>query len=63
MLTIRFLNMRDLPLDGFNWQKVLGELAFHMTPGGLRITPYPLHGLGGSFVCDSAEIVSVAPFA
>lgn len=55
--------MRDLPLDGFNWQKVLGELAFHMTPGGLRITPYPLHGLGGSFVCDSAEIVSVAPFA
>lgn len=38
VVTIRFLNMRDLTLDGFNWQNVLDELAFDMTPGGLRIT-------------------------
>lgn len=58
---MRFLKLRDLKLDGFNWQNVLGELTFDMAPGGLRITLYPSHGLGGSFVCDSAEIVSIAP--
>lgn len=63
VVTIRFLNMRDLTLDGFNWQNLLGELTFDMAPGGLKVTLYPLHGFGGSFVCDSAEIVSAAPVA
>ncbi len=63
MVTIRFLNMRDLTLDGFIWRNVLGELTFDMEPGLLKVTLYTLHGLGGSFVCDSAEIVSAAPVA
>lgn len=63
MVTIKVLNMRDLTLDGFNWQNVLGELIFYMEPGGLKVTLYPLHGLGGSFVCNSPEIVSAAPVA
>ncbi len=55
--------MRDLTLDGFIWRNVLGELTFDMEPGLLKVTLYTLHGLGGSFVCDSAEIVSAAPVA
>jgi hypothetical protein len=58
-VTLRFRNIRDLVLDGFNHQNVLGELAIEPATDGLKITLYSLYGLGGSFLCDSAEVVDV----
>lgn len=60
-VTLRFRNIHDLVLDGFNHQNVLGELAIETAPAGLKITLYSLYGVGGSFLCDFAEVGDVVP--
>jgi len=62
MVKLKFTRIRDLELEGFNEQNVLGELTIEAKPDGLRITLWSLHGLGGSFMCDSAEVVDVSPW-
>lgn len=61
VVRLRCARINDLTLTDFNHQNVLGELTFEATPDGVRVTLWSLYGVGGSFSCESAAVLSVLP--
>ena len=62
IVTVRFDDVDEVELDGFNHQNVFNcMLIDERVADGLEIILEPIFGLGGKFVCQSAEVVEVAP--
>jgi hypothetical protein len=67
--TLRFENVSDLELTGFNHQNAILDLGFtdegaHPSAPGLRairVSIQQAFGLGGSLLCSSVEVTSVEP--
>lgn len=61
LLTIRFGEIEDMELDGFNHQNVLAAITFHKGQR-IEVEIHPIFGLGGKFACASVEITNVEPY-
>jgi len=63
VVTFRFLDIAELALDGFNLQNVIDDLVVVSdgvsNKNPLKVQIESIYGLGGSFRCARAEVVSV----
>lgn len=59
IVLLRFTGVTGLTLSGLNEQNVLFGLEVEPAPGGIAVELFPCYGLGGSFVCESAEVLEI----
>lgn len=74
LATLRFLEIDELHLVGFNFQNAIFALSIEpiMNEGQgpsviqqsslMRVEIEPAHGLSASFICQSMEVVSTEPY-
>jgi len=61
VITLRFVQIEDLEMDGFNHQNVIASLTVQ-GQGRLSIMFEPIFGLGCRLTCSAVEVVSVVPY-
>jgi hypothetical protein len=61
LVTLRFDEIEDLVLEGFNHQNVLASLTIERTQK-INVVLDPIFGLGGKFSCTGVEVVRAAPY-
>ena len=62
-VTLRFVGISDLDLDGFNHQNVLSglEITHLEAEASFEVRFDPTYGVGSHFKCQLIEVVSITP--
>lgn len=60
-VTMQFVNIDGLHIDGFNEQNVLAEILITTNSAGFEVLLAGLYGLHASFKCDRIRVTQVIP--
>ena len=61
LLTLRFCEIEDVHLEGFNHQNVIASLTLRKDQR-IDVELESIFGLGGKFSCGAVEVVKVVPY-
>jgi hypothetical protein len=59
LISLRFRNISELSLSGFNNQNVIDDLVFLEEGGVVRVTFESIFGVGCAFSCEQVGVVAV----